>query len=54
MDKERPDLVGYLFIDRAGMRLFLSHTYLRKGVKDDPVLYFKFACEFVYPDLRHN
>jgi hypothetical protein len=36
--------LGFVFFERAGMRLFLGHADGRQGVKDCPALYFHLAC----------
>jgi hypothetical protein len=36
--------LGFVFFERAGVRLLLGHADSRQGVKDRPALYFQLAC----------
>jgi hypothetical protein len=36
--------LGFVFFERAGMRLLLGHADVRQGIQDCPALYFQFAC----------
>lgn len=46
--------VGYIFIDRTGVRQFLSYTQLREKFQDKVGLHFQFPSEHVYTDLLHK
>ena len=36
--------LGFVFFERAGVRLLLGHADSRQRVKDRPALYFQLAC----------
>ena len=36
--------LGFIFFQRAGVRLLLGHADSRQSVKDRPALYFQLAC----------
>jgi hypothetical protein len=36
--------LGFVFLERAGVRFLFGHTNGRQGVKDRPAFHFQFAC----------
>jgi len=52
-EQASPDLVGDVFLDGAGVGLFLRNAEFRQKIQDDAGFHLQLASQFIDADLTH-
>jgi hypothetical protein len=53
-NKSPPEFECDVFVDRAGVRLFLLHAQVRQHVENDARFHFKLPRQLIDPDFLHR